>query len=62
MVLVNLNLGKIQVVQAAKDYVKLYFVDNTDNNYNLELIYLLMDTFFIHNIFSSLKSSTLIVF
>ena len=33
MVLVNLNLGKIQVVQAAKDYVKLYFVDNTDNNW-----------------------------
>ena len=33
MVLVNLNLGQIEVVHAATDYVTLYFVDNTSGNW-----------------------------
>ena len=33
MVLVNLNLGQIATVQAATDYVTLYFVDNTADNW-----------------------------
>lgn len=33
MVLVNLNFGQFTSVQAVTDYVTLYFVDNTYNNW-----------------------------